>query len=184
MSNDGPWTNKGLDINESVIPTPGNPMGHRLTRLPSQRTVLPGLKGGKDSLGEVKARPPVYGDDWQLIAELEKFGGPGAEQMLFDMPCIACGVKHKMLVKRAYINEVSAIKWICSSCQAGGFVWATDVPQDSWLQYQVVKQFPDDTLMRHLRFSPNHRDAIHKPIDDVELHARGLPTKKGKKKYL
>jgi len=178
------WWNKGLNIDGDTIPTPANPMGHRLTRAPSARQFLPGIAAGQDRLGEVKARPPVYGDDWQLIAELEKFGGPGSEEMIFDMPCIACAVKHKMLIKRAYLKDVQEIKWICGSCQAGGFIWATDVPTESWIQYQVVKQYKDDTLMRHLSFSPNHREAIHKPIDEVELQAKGmLPLKRKKKKF-
>ena len=71
-----------------------------------------------------------------------------------------------------------------SGCQAGGFIWASDIPTDSWVQYQIVKTFDDDTLMRHLRFSPNHQEAVHKPIDDVELPARGLPLKRKKKKFL
>ena len=182
MSNGNPWHNKdGLSIDGNTLPTPTNPMGHRLTRMPGTRQVLPGLDGGEDQLGEYKRRPPVFGDDWALIEQLENFGGPGAEEMIFDKGCIACGVSHKMLIKRAYLRDVQEIKWICSSCQAGGFIWASDIPPESWTQYQIVKSFEDDTLMRHLSFSPNHQEAVHKPIDDVELHARGRPRKKKRK---
>ena len=160
---------QGLNIHRGNlvenVPTPGSGMGHRLSYMPSTK---------------IGALGP--GDDWKLLEDLEQFGGPGAEPILIEKSCIACGIAHQMIAKQALLRHAKEMKWLCGECRDDGYIWAFDLMAHDMIQYQVVKQFPDDTLMRRLDRSPNYKEAVHKPVDAVETQAKYLKRKSKKRR--
>jgi hypothetical protein len=150
---------EGLDIHRGNLvettPHPGQGMGHILPYMPSSK---------------IGALGP--GDDWGLLEKLQTYGGPGSEPMQFEKPCLACGITHKFVAMRAILPHIKDMKWLCGECRDDGFDWGSNLTPDQMTRYQVVKQYDDDTLVRLIEKSPNHREPEHKPMDIVEEQAK------------
>jgi hypothetical protein len=121
---------------------------------------------------------PYKTDDWGLIRRVEELGGRAA---VYEAKCAGCGAKTRLMVNDTALFDPT-IYWLCEDCLDSGFRWASTLTQDDTIFYQMVRQLPNDSLMRHLKYSDNPRDVIHRPIDSVEKLAQSLT--KGQKPEL
>lgn len=106
---------------------------------------------------------PYQYDDWGFI-EGVKAGAMDPHLVKFELSCAACTVKVTAVQPRSLVQP--DIKWLCDNCiDDKGFAWGSTVLAHQMSEYQLVKQYPDDTLLRRLDKSPNHRDPLHDPFD-------------------
>jgi hypothetical protein len=134
------------DLLPSIIPTPGQNQGH----------VLPYVR--------------AIGDDWGRIEMIAKTGGHGA---LYKATCAGCGIATQLAVNDTTLFDPT-IYWLCETCLSTGFRWGSTLTQDEMPEYQAVRAFPNDLLWRHLKYSKNPHDSVHRPVDQVEKLARSL----------
>ena len=125
----------------------------------------------KDNLGSMIPRPaddkghviPYKVDDWDKIQGM-RTGAVDMNLVEFKMGCVGCGIHVTCMVPRAFYDP--EFKWLCEDClDDRGFAWASTVAHDKMIEYQVVNQYPDDTLLRKLSKSPNYKEALHDPFD-------------------
>lgn len=118
-----------------------------------------------DSVGHVL--PYTY-DDWRLI---ERLKGTQAGMVRIKMKChgwrgvadpIPCDA---MLVDVVYAAVADGfVKFLCPECiHSRGFAWGSTITQEEYAQYQQVRRYDDDVLLRRLDQSPNHKEEFHRP---------------------
>lgn len=125
-----------------------------------------------EALGHVT---PYASDDWHLIERLQGtdmglarltmrcHGVIGASKTSEGTPCRATA--EAVIRMRVYDRHV---KYLCDDCRFHrGFAWASTVTQDEFIQYQIVRKYEDDTLLRRLDQSPNYKEAQHTPIAKI-----------------
>jgi hypothetical protein len=125
----------------------------------------------KDTLGENIPKPgrnmdhviPYKTDDWAAIEAIKR-GTVDPNMVTFDLQCVGCNVKTKAVQPRALYDPNT--KWLCDNCiEDGGFAWASTLTIEKASEYQLVREYPDDSLMRRLSKSPNYKDPLHDPFD-------------------
>lgn len=126
-------------------------------------------KLSRETLGQYIPRPgdnlghvvPYVKDDWRAI-ELIQEGIVDPNYVKFEIPCVACKVKQTFGTPRALFDR--DVKWLCDDCRLKGFAWLSQIIGPEATQFQEVRVFNDDTLMRDLRKSPNPQDPMHDPF--------------------
>ncbi len=119
-----------------------------------------------------------YGkDDWELI-EAVREGKVDPQTTTAFYTCQGCTVKVKAVVSRVITDNAS--RWLCPDCLDNGFIWASHVLPSQYYQYQIVKENPDDTLMRRLDrgpksyerdpFDPASQRRISISVPESDLH--------------
>lgn len=141
---------KQVKDGKQAIPTPGRTFGH--------------LEGNRD--------------DWPLV-QMVQDGQLDPQYVRYVRRCVGCGVGQEMVESKLYFD--STMKWLCDDCRGHGFVWGSQIGDsgDTFVQYQLVRRFDDDTLFRHLKFSPNPRDPVHKgfnPEDNRRVQVQKPPS--------
>jgi hypothetical protein len=127
----------------------------------------------KDNLDKYIPRPtrnldhvlPYRSDDWGTIEAIKRGADP--HMQYFKLRCLGCNIEVSAMMPGAlFAKEKDTLKWVCEDClDHRGFAWASTIDHKDLVGYQVVKEFKDDTLMRRLDKSPNHKDALHDPFD-------------------
>lgn len=112
-------------------------------------------------------------DDWDTISAVNA-GRIDPQLVIVEMSCVGCAVKVKVVCSRLITDNHS--RWLCEDCLDSGFRWAKDVNRQEFFHYQIVKEFPDDTLMRRLDCSPNPRGEIHDPFDPADRRRIAVPA--------
>ncbi len=98
-------------------------------------------------------------DDWKTI-ELIKGGSIDPNFSRFRMTCQGCSVKCEFMQPSALYD--STLKWLCDDCiDLGGFAWGHQIQPSQWVEYQLVRTYEDDTLLRKLSKSPNYKEPQH-----------------------
>lgn len=109
-----------------------------------------------DNLGHVI---PYKKDDWRAI-EMIQDGVMDPGFVKFRIKCVACLIEQVCGTPRALFDR--SIKWLCDDCRGSrGFAWLSQIIGPEAIQYQEVRVFDDDTLMRSLSKSSNPKDAMH-----------------------
>lgn len=127
-------------------------------------------KISKENLGQYIPRPgdnlghvvPYVKDDWRAI-ELIQDGIADPNFVKFKIACVACLVVQTFGTPRVLFDK--EVKWLCDDCRdKKGFAWLSQILGPEATQFQEVRIFKDDTLMRDLRKSVNPKDPMHDPF--------------------